>query len=104
MVCNPTQSGSACAKSAYDRPRRAAKRCFSACPRTWLKLVLIGICIGLTASWGLTRLMASQLFGISATDPLTFAGVAIALAFVALLACYIPARRAARMKSHGCVT
>ncbi len=68
-----------------------------------LKLVLIGICIGLTASLGLTRLMASQLFGISATDPLTFAGVAIVLAFVALLACYIPARRAARI-IHGCVT
>jgi putative ABC transport system permease protein len=59
-----------------------------------LKLVLIGICIGLAASFGLTRLMASQLFGISATDPLTFVGVAIVLAFVALLACYIPARRA----------
>jgi putative ABC transport system permease protein len=62
-----------------------------------LKLVLIGICIGLVASFGLTRLMASQLFGISATDPLTFVGVAIALAFVALLACYIPARRAMRV-------
>jgi putative ABC transport system permease protein len=62
-----------------------------------LKLVLIGICIGLAASLGLSRLMASQLFGISATDPLTFAAVAIVLAFVALLACYIPARRAARM-------
>jgi predicted permease len=62
-----------------------------------LKLVMIGICIGLAASFGLTRLMASQLFGVSATDPLTFAVVAIALAFVALLSCYIPARRAARM-------
>jgi putative ABC transport system permease protein len=59
-----------------------------------LKLALIGICIGLAASFGLTRLMASQLYGLSATDPLTFAGVAIVLAFVALLACYIPARRA----------
>jgi predicted permease len=62
-----------------------------------LKLVLIGICIGLAASFGLSRLMASQLFGISATDPLTFAAVAVAVAFVALLSCYIPARRAARM-------
>jgi putative ABC transport system permease protein len=59
-----------------------------------LKLALIGICIGLAASFGLTRLIASQLYGLSATDPLTFAGVAIVLAFVALLACYIPARRA----------
>ena len=65
--------------------------------RQGLKLALIGICIGLAASFGLTRLMASQLFGISATDPLTFAGVAIVLAFVALLACYIPARRAMKV-------
>ncbi len=62
-----------------------------------LKLALIGICIGLAASFGLTRLMASQLYGLSATDPLTFAGVAIGLAFSALLACYIPARRAMRV-------
>jgi len=59
-----------------------------------LKLALIGICIGLAASFALTRLMASQLYGLSATDPLTLAGVAIVLAVVALLACYIPARRA----------
>jgi putative ABC transport system permease protein len=62
-----------------------------------LKLALIGICIGLAASFELTRLMASQLYGLSATDPLTFAGVAIVLAFVALLACYFPARRATRV-------
>jgi putative ABC transport system permease protein len=62
-----------------------------------LKLALIGICVGLAASFALTRLMASQLYGLSATDPLTFAAVAIVLAFVALLACYIPARRAMRV-------
>ena len=62
-----------------------------------LKLSLIGISIGLTASFGLTRLMASQLYGLSATDPLTFAAVAIVLALVALAACYIPARRATRV-------
>jgi putative ABC transport system permease protein len=62
-----------------------------------LKLALIGICIGLAASLALTHLMASQLYGLTATDPLTFGGVAIVLAFVALLACYIPARRASRM-------
>jgi putative ABC transport system permease protein len=66
--------------------------------RRGLKLVLLGICIGLAASFGLTRLMASQLYGVSATDPLTFAAVAIVLAFVALLACYIPARRAMRVE------
>jgi len=65
--------------------------------RQGLKLALIGICIGLAASLGLTRLMASQLYGLSATDPLTFAAVAIVLAIVALLACYIPARRAMRV-------
>jgi len=62
-----------------------------------MKLALIGICIGLAASLGLTHLMASQLYGLSATDPLTFAGVALALALVALLACYVPARRGSRM-------
>jgi putative ABC transport system permease protein len=62
-----------------------------------LKLALIGICIGLAASFGLTRLMSSQLYGLSATDPLTFAAVAIVLGFVALLACYIPALRAMRV-------
>jgi ABC-type antimicrobial peptide transport system permease subunit len=62
-----------------------------------LKLTLVGICIGLAASFGLTRLMASQLYGLTATDPLTFTGVTIVLAFVALLACWIPARRAMRV-------
>jgi len=62
-----------------------------------LKLTSIGICIGLAASLGLMRLMASQLYGVSATDPLTFAVVSIALAIVALAACYVPARRAMRV-------
>jgi putative ABC transport system permease protein len=59
-------------------------------------LTLIGVGVGLAASLALTHWLASLLFEISATDPLTFAGVALLLALVALLACYIPARRATR--------
>jgi putative ABC transport system permease protein len=62
-----------------------------------LKLTLLGIGIGLLAALGVTRLMASQLFGLSATDPLTLAGVAVLLTLVALGACSIPARRAAKV-------
>src|SRR5216683_2404153 len=61
------------------------------------RLTLLGLALGIAAALGITRLLASLLFGISATDPLTFAGVAALLAFVALLACFIPARRAARV-------
>jgi putative ABC transport system permease protein len=53
--------------------------------------------VGLAAAEGLTRLMTSVLFGVSATDPLTFGGVALLLALVALAAAYIPARRATRV-------
>ncbi|MGB6233508.1 MAG: ABC transporter permease, partial [Candidatus Acidiferrales bacterium] len=62
-----------------------------------LKLAVIGVAIGIGASLALTRLMSTLLFGVSATDPLTFAGVAILLAAVSLAACYIPARRAMRV-------
>ena len=62
-----------------------------------MKMTLLGVVIGVAAAAGLTRLMASLLFGVSATDPLTFTAVAIVLSTVALAACYIPARRAMRV-------
>jgi putative ABC transport system permease protein len=74
-------------------------------PRAVLKLVvgqgmelaLAGVGIGLAAAFGLTRLMKGLLFGVSALDPVTFIAVALLLAGVALIACYIPARRAMRV-------
>jgi predicted permease len=62
-----------------------------------MRVTLIGIGIGLAAALGLTRLIAKMIYGVGATDPLTFAGVSILLIGVALLACYIPARRAMRV-------
>ena len=63
------------------------------------RMAVGGVAIGLVASAGLTRLLAKEslLFGVSATDPLTFAGVAIGLTVVAMAACWIPARRAMRV-------
>jgi putative ABC transport system permease protein len=60
-------------------------------------LTLAGICIGLIAAFGLTRLMSSLLFGVTATDPITFIAVALVLGIVAFMASFIPALRATRV-------
>jgi len=61
------------------------------------RLTLTGLAIGLALSFALTRFLRTQLFGVTTTDPLTYAGVAILLCVVALSACYIPARRATKV-------
>jgi len=60
-------------------------------------LAFVGVAIGLAVSFALARLMSTLLFGVTARDPVTFAGVAALLAAVALLASYVPARRATRV-------
>jgi len=62
-----------------------------------LTLTLIGLVIGVGASFALTRLIAKLLYGVSATDPIIFVVIPLLLTFVALLACWIPARRATRV-------
>ncbi len=62
-----------------------------------MRTILIGLAIGLAASLGLTRAISSLLFGVTPGDPLTFAGVILLLVLAALLACYVPARRAANV-------
>jgi predicted permease len=68
-----------------------------------MTLAVAGVSIGLAAAFVFARLMRSLLFGISAADPLTFAGISLLLTFVALLATYIPARRAARIDPILCL-
>jgi predicted permease len=65
--------------------------------RQGMKLVLIGLAIGLAVALALTHLLKSLLFGVSTTDPLTFIGIMLLLMMVALLACWIPARRATKV-------
>jgi putative ABC transport system permease protein len=65
--------------------------------RGGLALSMIGVAIGLAGAFALTRLLRSLLFGVTPTDAVTFVGVSLMLLFVALLACYIPARRASKV-------
>ncbi len=62
-----------------------------------MKLAVVGLAIGLGGAWLATRLMSSLLFGVSATDPMTFAVISVVLAGVALGACFVPARRATKV-------
>ena len=65
------------------------------------RLAAIGVAVGAAASLALTRLLSSPLFGVSATDPITFAAVAALLPLIALLASYLPARRAMRLDPNA---
>jgi len=65
--------------------------------RQGMKLVLLGVALGTGVALGVTRVVKFLLFGLSATDPLAYAGVALLLTMVGLLACYLPARRATRV-------
>jgi ABC-type antimicrobial peptide transport system permease subunit len=65
--------------------------------RQGMALVVIGVAMGLAGAFALTRLVSSFLFDVSPTDPATFAGVALLLALIALFACWLPARRAAKV-------
>ncbi len=61
------------------------------------KLVVLGVVFGLIGAWALTRFMQSLLFGVTPTDPGTFAAISLLLLLVALMACWVPARRATKV-------
>jgi len=63
-----------------------------------MAIALVGVGVGLVGAFGLTRLMATLLYGVAPTDPLTFGAVALLLSLVAVAACFFPARRAARVQ------
>jgi putative ABC transport system permease protein len=65
--------------------------------RQGMTLALIGVIAGLAGAFALTRVIANLLFGVGASDPLTFIAISLLLIFVSLIACYLPARRAARL-------
>ncbi|HEX7296534.1 MAG TPA: FtsX-like permease family protein, partial [Pyrinomonadaceae bacterium] len=62
-----------------------------------MKMAIAGVVVGLIAALGLTRLMSTMLFGVKPTDPVTFGIISFVLMIVALLACYLPARRATKV-------
>ena len=79
---------------ALGATRRAVQRLVV---RQGLMLVLIGLGVGLAVAWAATRLLRGMLYGVQPVDPITFGGVSLALAAAALLASWLPARRAARV-------
>jgi putative ABC transport system permease protein len=97
----------------YGLPHTVAQRThelsIAACPgaqvgdvlrmilREGMTVIVVGVALGLAAAFGLLRLMKSLLFGVSETDPLTYVGITLVLMLVALIACYIPARRATKV-------
>ena len=65
--------------------------------RQGMTVAVIGVIAGLAGAFALTRVIANLLFGVGASDPLTFIAISLLLIFVSLIACYLPARRAARL-------